>query len=441
MHIGINAQLLSFSQNYRNGGISRYIRSLLTELAFHPGPHEYTIFVNGPETAAQLGVQHPQMQFVPATWPEEKPAARVAWEQLTLPTLIRQRGIQVLHSPANVLPEFLPRRCAGVVTLHDLAFLRMPEVLTRPKRVYHRTFTVRSLRRAAMVIAVSESTSRDLTGLLEISPQRIATIYPCLDERFSQLVTDEEVRAFRERQGLEQGFLLYLGTLEPRKNIPTLLDAYVRLRQMTGTAIKLVLAGGKGWLYDAIFARARELGLENEVLFPGFVNDDESPLWYHAASVFVYPSLYEGFGFPVAEALACGTPTVTSTSSSLPEAGAGLALTVDPHDVEALAAALHTALSDAALRKRCQDQAEVVRAHFSAAAMARQTVAVYEQAVALHGTQRQGLVRPVIEEKRPFLRSNNEFEQALPGQDGEEASSFRFDRDRARSFTGQDGKD
>lgn len=420
MHIGINAQLLSFSQNYRNGGISRYIRSLLTELTLHPGPHEYTIFVNGPETVAQLGVQHPQMQFVPATWPEEKPAARVAWEQLTLPALIRQRGIQVLHSPANVLPEFLPRRCAGVVTLHDLAFLRMPEVLTRPKRIYHRTFTVRSLRRASMVIAVSESTRRDLTELLEVSPQRIATVYPCLDERFSQPVTTEEVRVFRERQGLEQGFLLYLGTLEPRKNIPTLLDAYARLRQMTGTSIKLVLAGGKGWLYDAIFARVRELGLESEVSFPGFINDDESPLWYHAASAFVYPSLYEGFGFPVAEALACGTPTVTSTSSSLPEAGAGLALTVDPHDVEALAAALHTALSDTVLRERCRDQAEVVRARFSAATMARQTVAAYEQAVALHRVQRQGLARLATEERRSFLRSDNEFKHALPGQDGKD---------------------
>src|SRR5579883_1384238 len=165
MHIGINAQLLSFSQNYRNGGISRYIRYLLTELAREPGKHQYTIFVNGPDTASRLGVDHPQISFVPANWPEEKPAARVAWEQMTLPGLIRQRGIQVLHSPANVLPEFLPRGCVSVVTLHDLAFLRMPEVLTRPKRMYHRTFTTRSLRRASMIITVSESTACDVTEI------------------------------------------------------------------------------------------------------------------------------------------------------------------------------------------------------------------------------------------------------------------------------------
>ena len=396
MHIGINAQLLSFSQNYRNGGISRYIRYLLTELARNPGEHDYTIFVNGPDTVTHLGVQHPQMTFVAADWPEAKPAARVVWEQWTLPALIRQRGIQVLHSPANVLPEFLPHRCASVVTLHDLAFLRMPEVLTRSKRVYHRTFTTRSLRRASRIIAVSESTRRDVNELLEISPQHIATVYPCIDERFTQPVGEMEVQAFRQRQGLADGFLLYMGTLEPRKNIPTLLDAYARLRQMTGTRAKLVLAGGKGWLYDAIFARVQQLGLEAEVIFPGYVSDADQPLWYHAAAAFVYPSLYEGFGIPVAEALACGTPVVTSTISSLPEAGAGIALTVDPHDSEALAAALHTALSDTALREKCRVFAPTVAERFSASAMVRQTIAVYEQAITSHVVQRN---TPVNESK------------------------------------------
>jgi glycosyltransferase involved in cell wall biosynthesis len=396
MHIGINAQLLSFSQNYRNGGISRYIRYLLTELAREPGKHQYTIFVNGPDTASRLGVDHPQISFVPANWPEEKPAARVAWEQMTLPGLIRQRGIQVLHSPANVLPEFLPRGCVSVVTLHDLAFLRMPEVLTRPKRMYHRTFTTRSLRRASMIIAVSDSTSRDLTELLGIAPQRIATVYPCIDERFTRPVAEEEVRAFRQRQGLDEGFVLYMGTLEPRKNIPTLLEAYARVRQMTGTRTKLVLAGGKGWLYDEIFARVRQLGLEAEVIFPGYVSDAEQPLWYRAAAAFAYPSLYEGFGIPVAEALACGTPVVTSTISSLPEAGGGIALTVDPHNIEAMASALCTALNDVAFQKKCRLLAPTIVERFSAAAMVRQTIAVYEQAMTSHVTQRN---TPVNESK------------------------------------------
>lgn len=387
MHIGINAQLLSFHQNYRNGGISRYIRYLLTELGHNPGRHHYTVFVNGPESAARLGIQHPHVTFVPASWPEAQPAARVAWEQLVLPALIRQRGIQVLHSPANVLPEFLPHGCASVVTLHDLAFLRLPEVLTRTKRMYHRTFTTRSLRRASMIITVSESTGHDATELLGISSQHITTVYPCLDARFAEPVSAAKVQAFRQRQGLENGFLLYMGTLEPRKNIPTLLEAYARLRRMTDRRVPLVLAGGKGWLYDSIFARVQQLGLESEVLFPGYVSDAEQPLWYHAATAFVYPSLYEGFGMPVAEALACGTPVVTSTVSSLPEAGMGIALAVDPHDVETMATTLHTVLSDTALREKCRSLAPTVRAHFSASTMLQQTIAVYEQAITPHVAQ------------------------------------------------------
>lgn len=381
MHIGINAQLLSFSQNYRNGGISRYIRYLLTELARSPGQHRYTIFVNGPEIIAQLGVQHPQLSFVAAPWPEHRPAARILWEQFTLPSLIRQHGIQVLHSPANVLPEFLPQGCTGVVTLHDLAFLRLPEVLTRSKRVYHRTFTVRSLRRASLIIADSDSTSRDLTELLNISQQRITTVYPCIDERFTRSVTDNEIQAFRLRQGIEGDFLLYMGTLEPRKNIPSILEAYARLRQMGETRVKLVLAGGKGWLYDSIFALVQQLGLEKEVIFPGYVSDADQPLWYRAAAAFIYPSLYEGFGMPVTEALASGIPVVTSTSSSLPEAGAGVALAVDPYNIEAMAVALSKALNDPEMRAQARLQAPSVIKRFSAATMVAQTIAVYEKAV------------------------------------------------------------
>lgn len=389
MHIGINAQLLSFSENFRNGGISRYIRYLLTELARQPGPHEYTIFVNGQEVAERLKATagHPQIHYVAAAWPESKPVVRVAWEQFTLPSLIRQRHIDVLHAPANVLPEFLPRSCAGVVTLHDLAFLRFPDVLTRPKRAYHHTFTMRSLRQhATRIMADSNSTRQDAIELAGIPAARIQTVYPCIDARFSNVVIEEkEIQAFRHKQGLAGGFLLYLGTLEPRKNLVTLLEAFARLRKIHGRAEKLVLAGGKGWLYDTIFAKVRELGLEAEVLFPGFVTDEQQVSWYTAASAFVYPSLYEGFGLPVAEALACGIPAVTSSVSSLPEAGAGLALTVNPHDVPAIAEAINTALTDASLRERCRVEAHTVAERFSAHSMLEQIRRVYEQAyAALH---------------------------------------------------------
>jgi glycosyltransferase involved in cell wall biosynthesis len=410
MHIGINAQLLSFSQNYRNGGISRYIRSLLTALAewleaqasshevsiraplrsaegSYASNYQFTVFVNGQDVVEQLAARHPQISYVPVSWPESRPASRVAWEQLTLPLLLRKRHIDVLHSPANVLPELLPRNCVGVVTLHDLAFLRFPHVLTRAKQLYHRTFTIRSLQRATMIISVSESTRQDAIELVGVPTERVQTVYPCIAERFSNVIREKELVAFRQQQGLTQGFLLYLGTLEPRKNLITLIEAYARLRSEHATAEKLVIAGGRGWLYDAILEKVQTLGLSSEVIFPGFVADEEQALWYHAASAFVYPSLYEGFGFPVAEALACGTPVVTSNVSSLPEAGANIALIIDPDNVEALAQAMYKALTDQAFRQRCQAMGPVVAQRFSAQAMVEQTLSVYEQAATMHFSQ------------------------------------------------------
>lgn len=388
MHIGINAQLLSFGQNYRNGGVSRYIRYLLTELAKQPGDHRYTVFVNGQAVTEQLAVYHTQITYISAPWPETRPTARVAWEQFTLPSLIRQHHIDVLHSPVNVVPELVPASCATVVTLHDLAFLRFPEVLTQVKRLYHRAFTVRSMQHATMLITVSNSTMQDAHELVGIPYERMCTVYTCIDERFSNVIEEDRVRAFRTEKALTDGYLLYLGTLEPRKNLPTLLDAYALLRQKYTIREKLVIAGSKGWLYNAIFERVQQLGLEAEVLFPGFVSDKEQALWYHAASAFVYPSLYEGFGLPVAEALACGTPTVTSTVSSLPEAGANVALTVDPHNVDTLAEALYKALTDQEYRTCCLTQAPVVAQQFSAQQMVEKTIAVYEQAAVLHTTHR-----------------------------------------------------
>ncbi len=388
MHIGINAQLLSFSQNFRNGGVSRYIRYLLKELAKRPGNHEYTVFVNGEEVAERLGARHPQITYVAAPWPESRPATRVIWEQFTLPSLLRPYHIDVLHSPVNVLPERLPQSCATVVTLHDLAFLRFPEVLTSAKRLYHRTFTIRSLQRATMIMTVSNSTKQDAHDLIGIPFEHMHTVYPCIDERFSNVMEREKVQAFREQKGLTDGFLLYLGTLEPRKNLTTLIDAYAQLRHTYAVRAKLVIAGGKGWLYDTIFEKVRQHSLESEVLFPGYVADNEQLLWYHAASAFVYPSLYEGFGLPVAEALACGIPVVTSTISSLPEAGANLALTVNPDDRDAMAATLYQSLTDSIYREKCRVAAPSVRQLFSAQAMAEQTIAVYEQTIALHALQK-----------------------------------------------------
>jgi len=235
-----------------------------------------------------------------------------------------------------------------------------------------------------MLITVSDSTKQDAYELVGIPNERMQTVYQCIDERFSCIRDEAKIRSFRQQQRLTERFLLYLGTLEPRKNITTLIDAYALARQQYMLREKLVLAGGKGWLYDAIFEKVRQLGLEKEVLFPGYVKDEEQALWYQAATAFVYPSLYEGFGIAVAEALACGTPVVTTNVSSLPEAGMGLALCVDPYDAQTLADALYRASTDQTLREKSITQAPAVAQKFSAGSMVAQTMDAYEQAAKLH---------------------------------------------------------
>jgi glycosyltransferase involved in cell wall biosynthesis len=178
---------------------------------------------------------------------------------------------------------------------------------------------------------------------------------------------------------LPQRFVLYVGTLEPRKNLGTLIRAFAQVHRQD-SSLKLALAGGKGWGYDAIFQAVRESGLAGEVLFPGFVPPDELPLWYGAAAAFAYPSLYEGFGLPVLEALACGAPVVTSDGSSLPEAAGDAALQVDATDVDALAGALGRLLTDAALRADLRQRGLTHAARFTAERMGREMVRVYEQA-------------------------------------------------------------
>ena len=195
------------------------------------------------------------------------------------------------------------------------------------------------------------------------------------------------VRAFRARYGLPDRFILYLGTLEPRKNVPRLLEAYARLRR-GGEAPMLVLAGPRGWRHAAIDARVAALGLGDAVRFLGYVPASDLPLCYNAASVFVYPSLYEGLGLPPLEALACGTPVVASNASSLPEALGDAALLVDPRDPAALAGALAAALADEPLRGRLRAAGFAQARRFSWRRMAEQTLAVY------HGV-RQGVWKPL----------------------------------------------
>ncbi len=384
MRIGINALLVSAAQSYRNAGVSRYTLSLLNALSAERA-QDYSVFVNERKVVESLPASLSSAAVVVGQG-TMRPVGRVLWEHTRLAGEIQRRGLQLLHAPMNILPARLP--CPGIITIHDLAFLRFPHFFRHTRRVYQQFFTPRSAQRAALIIAVSEHTRRDIVELLKIPEDRVRVIYPVLEERFTLPCFAETIQAFRQRRQLPEHFILFLATLEPRKNLPRLLEAYRLLKRETDLPHTLVLAGAKGWYVQTLVQQVHALGIEQDVRLVGYVPEEEKPLWYHAAALFVYPSLYEGFGLPVAEAMACGLPVVTSNVSSLPEVvgddgafGEQAALTVDPHDTESLAQSMQQGLCNNTLRQQCRARGLVRVQRFAARPIARQMIQAYQDAL------------------------------------------------------------
>ncbi len=369
-HIGLNAHLLSLAEGYRSAGIASYIYSLLPHLPATATEMECTVFLSEKRYGGAPG-----LRLQVSRLPTDRPAVRILWEQALLPLVARREGIDLLHNMAFVGP--VASTCPFIVTVHDLSFLFYPHSFRPLRRSYLRLFARISVRRARRVIAVSESTKRDLVETYGISPAKIDVVHNGVDGSFQPLPSDQ-VAAFRRQKGLPDRFVLFVGTLEPRKNIVGLLDAYAKLPEGRPP---LVLVGGKGWFYDEIFCRVEALGLNNEVRFAGFVPTEELPLWFNAADLFVYPSMYEGFGLPPLEAMACGTAVITSTTSSLPEVVGQAGQLVDPTDSDALAAAMSKVLGDRDLRREMEAAGLEQAAGFSWGEAARKTVDSYKRAL------------------------------------------------------------
>ena len=374
IHVGVNAHLLSQDQSYRSAGIHWYIYNLLQHLPEADPGVEYTVFLRDGGYPQRVG-----LRTQPSDLPTHRPPVRFLWEQVVQPWAACRTGLDLLHCPAFVGP--LLGAVPFVVTVHDLSFRLFPEGFRGGNRTYLQILTAQSVRRARRVVAVSESTRQDLVRLYGLAPGRVDVVYNGVDAAFRPLPAGE-VAAFRARKGLPERFLLFVGTLEPRKNIVRLLEAYARL---TKPRSPLMLVGGKGWFYDQVFLRVEELDLADEVSFVGYVPAEELPWWYNAAAAFVYPSLYEGFGLPALEAMACGTPVVTSTTSSLPEVVGQAGILVEPTDVAALTAALQRVLQEAALREQMRATGLARAARFSWPETATGTVRSYRRALETGG--------------------------------------------------------
>ncbi len=368
MHIGLNAHLLSAQPGYRSAGIHGYIDGLLRHLpAAVPSDWQLTAFVG-----AANPTQIDGMTMRRSRMDTEAPLRRILWEQAFQPFALG--GIDLYHALAFVAPLALTK--PSVVTIYDLSFIHYPERLPAARRLYLRLLTGLTCRRARRVLAISQSTARDLTATLGIPPEKIEVAAPGYDPALFHPLPSEQIAAFRQAKNLPERFWLFVGTLEPRKNLPVMLEAYAALKRPPA----LIIGGGKGWDYEPIFAAVARFKLEDRVQFVGFIPPGELAIWYNCAEAFLYPSVFEGFGLPVLEALACGTPVVVSDASSLPEVVGKAGIRVPPQDVAAWVEALRRAQDDG-WRRMAREQGFSEAGRYSWQSTARQTAAAYRKAL------------------------------------------------------------
>jgi glycosyltransferase involved in cell wall biosynthesis len=351
-------------------GTEHYTWELLRALAHLDRRNRYRLYYN--QAPAHLPSLPDNFTLRSIPLPRLWTHARLSWEMATQPP-------DVLFVPAHALP--LGNAPRSVVTIHDLGFVRHPEAHTFAQRMYHRVFTRLSARRATRVIAISQTTKRDLQDVYRISPDKIDVVYHGVDPRFKPIEDRSVVEEVLRRYDLAPPYLLFVSTIQPRKNVGRLIEAFARARRVLGDRrLKLVLAGKRGWLTEQIERRAGDLGISDAVRFLGYVADEDLPALLNAASAYVIPSLYEGFGMTVLEAQACGTPVLASNVSALPEVVGDAGLLVDPYNVAVIANGIVQLASDAVLRDRLRERGLRHAAGWTWKRTAHETLAVLETA-------------------------------------------------------------
>lgn len=352
MRIGIDAHFVGV----RRSGNEQYFENLIRALLRQPrGGSEYYVFSY--RGAAQTRVPDPRVVHLPL-------ASRSVWWQraFEIPRHAWRLGLDLVHVPFNFLPIM---KCRTVVTIHDLGFLRVPHVYTRGERLRMRMLTRLAARYADHVITGSEFSKRDIVEEYGLSPERVSVAPSAVDRALFRPLAAAERAAAGRRLGLPEQYLLFVGVIQARKNLGVLIDALATLRARAWPDMQLVLVGRQAFRAGDVVRRARERGVAAAVMHPGVVSDADLVALYNGARAFVFPSLFEGFGIPVLEAMSCGCPVVSSNATSLPEVYGDAALTFDPTDADALVARLEEVLGDPALGQRLAQRGVERAAQFS----------------------------------------------------------------------------
>ena len=353
-------------------GIGTYVRNLVRWLARLDQESEYVLICR-PEDCEHVEQLGPNFRPLPDRSPNYS-----VFEQLTVPVdLVRARA-DLFHAPHYVLPAFTP--CRSIVTIHDCIHLMFPQYLPgRLAHTYARVAFWIAAHRSARVLTVSEASKRDILRLCPVPSDKVDVIYNAIDDRFNQPPDATQMMRVRERYQLHDRFLLYSGNVKPHKNLERLIDAFARLRRQGIDDIKLLITGSEISRYATLRRAVHRYNLHQHVRFLGFLSAETLATLYHLADAFVFPSLYEGFGLPPLEAMASGTPVLTSNVSSLPEVVGDAALLIDPYDPVAIADGLRRILSDDSMRARLISRGRERAARFSWEESAGRVLSIYRQ--------------------------------------------------------------
>jgi len=341
MIFGIDASRLQVAQRT---GTEQYTWELLQALGSIDTRHNYWLYTNG--LPAALPPLPPNFRLRPIRLPR-------LWTHLRLSAEMFLHAPDVLFVPAHVLPLWSPPR--AVVTIHDLGYLHYPEAHPLSRRLYLRLSTRWNAWRATHIIADSATTKQDIVRHCRVAESKISVVHLGVGARFRPITDRGLLHEVALRYGITTPYLLFVGTIQPRKNLARLIEAWAAYARQTATNTTLVIAGKSGWITAAIERRAYELGIADRVRFTGYVADDDLPALISGALGYVFPSLYEGFGLPVLEAQACGTPVLCSAVSSLPEVAGDAAIFVDPHSVPSITDGIQRLCEDQQMRERLRD--------------------------------------------------------------------------------------
>jgi len=372
VRVGINAVVLGRC----DAGVGAWTRGLIKGLSCLDDGNEYVVYCRR-EAGPLDGEDSPKMRVVRAAVPPGNRAFRIMWEQAVLPVLLRRDGVEVLHCPAYVMP--VASAVATVATLHDLFAFTHPEFCRRLNVIHFRFAVPSTVKRARIIHCTSHWTRASLCLCFGSAAERARVVHPAVDDLFRPPEADD-VRAYLEGHGLEQAPFLFVGNPEPKKNVPLLLEAFAMLKSKHGSERKLLLAGGEGWRRLHVGDRIRRLGLQGEVVRLGYVPREELPLLYGSALALVFPSVVEGFGLPPLEAMACGTPVITSGRAGLDESVGAAALKLREPNSERLTELMHELERDASLRARLRTAGLRRAAQFRWRRLAPQMVELYRQA-------------------------------------------------------------